>query len=257
MTTIKHKDSLPQDMPAWASGPLWHVCRDGGYLTYDMRGVKVGPGMMVKVHKPIRLGVYGLHATNNISTAFSYATGNMLCQVRLSGKKQNVGNLVCAKERTVEWMFDATQLLAIYVKQVLIVYVPMMVEKWDKYPEVLMKYLEGVVYDVLTQPLHFANYPISRIDDVAMAYQEKAMMSNRKRDIMQAFHAWALGDALTGVLRWHNTGSPLFMMGRLNRLLDCVRRELGEGKGQVPFMVDELEKMATVYKQMLEEAANE
>jgi len=73
--------------------------------------IKVFAGQMLRVEPPVKMCQHGLHASKKAIDALSYAPGATVCRVELSGEVLEDTAKVCAAERTVVWMADATRVL--------------------------------------------------------------------------------------------------------------------------------------------------
>ena len=88
----------------------WHFLRDDRRLNYPPHTlVEVGQKLTVK--PPLELCYRGLHASKRAIDALQYAPGPIACQVELSGEILEDDDKVCATERTVLQMLDATNIL--------------------------------------------------------------------------------------------------------------------------------------------------
>ena len=88
----------------------WHFLRDDRRLNYPPHTlVEVGQKLTVK--PPLELCYRGLHASKRAIDALQYAPGPIACQVELSGEILEGDDKVCATERTVLQMLDATNIL--------------------------------------------------------------------------------------------------------------------------------------------------
>jgi hypothetical protein len=88
----------------------WHFLRDDRRLGYPPhRLVEVGQKLTVK--PPLELCKWGLHASKKAIDALNYAPGSIACRVELSGEILEGDDKVCATERTVLKMVDATNVL--------------------------------------------------------------------------------------------------------------------------------------------------
>lgn len=75
----------------------------------DGREARVGETLTVKGEiVPCR---NGLHASKRATDALAHAPGAFVCRVRVSGTIKEEGDKLCASERTVIWMADATNVL--------------------------------------------------------------------------------------------------------------------------------------------------
>jgi hypothetical protein len=88
----------------------WHFLRDDRRLNYPPHTlVEVGKKLTVK--PPLELCRWGLHASKRAVDALQYAPGPIACRVELSGEILEGDDKVCATERTVLKMLDATNIL--------------------------------------------------------------------------------------------------------------------------------------------------
>jgi hypothetical protein len=88
----------------------WHFLRDDRRLSYPPHTlVEVGQKLTVK--PPLELCRWGLHASKRALEALQYAPGPIACRVELSGEILEGDDKVCATERTVLQMVDATNVL--------------------------------------------------------------------------------------------------------------------------------------------------
>jgi hypothetical protein len=88
----------------------WHFLRDDRRLQFPPCTL-VEPGQTLRVEPPLRMCRHGLHASARAIDALRYAPGDMVCRVRLSGEILTDEDKLCASERTVLWMVDATTTL--------------------------------------------------------------------------------------------------------------------------------------------------
>ncbi len=113
----------------------WHFLpADGCLANGDGRRVVVGETL--RVDGPLVLCTRGLHASRRLTDALKYAPGPILCRVRLSGDVAEGDDKLCATERTVEWMLDATPVLRDFARAAALDAVHL----WDA-PEVVVRYL--------------------------------------------------------------------------------------------------------------------
>jgi hypothetical protein len=88
----------------------WHFLRNDRRLNYPPHTlVEVGQKLTVK--PPLKLCTWGLHASKRAIDALQYAPGSIACRVELSGEILEGDDKVCATERTVLKMIDATNIL--------------------------------------------------------------------------------------------------------------------------------------------------
>jgi hypothetical protein len=86
----------------------WHFLSEDRRLRYEDKTL-VTPGLKLSVDDTkLELCEYGLHASKRAIDALQYAPGPIICRVRVSGKILEDGDKVCAAEREVIWMADAT-----------------------------------------------------------------------------------------------------------------------------------------------------
>ena len=88
----------------------WHWVSADRMTRYDPR-VPVVVGETLRVDGDIALCERGLHASVKALDALYYAPGPICCRVRLGGTIIHGNDKVVASERTVLWMFDATNVL--------------------------------------------------------------------------------------------------------------------------------------------------
>jgi hypothetical protein len=88
----------------------WHFLRDDQRLSYPPHTL-VEVGQKMTVEPPLELCRWGLHASKRALDALGYAPGIIACRVELSGEILEDDDKVCATERTVLSMIDATNIL--------------------------------------------------------------------------------------------------------------------------------------------------
>ena len=88
----------------------WHWISADRMTRYDPR-MPVVVGETLRVDGRIELCERGLHASVKAMDALRYAPGPICCRVRLGGTIIHGDDKVVASERTVLWMFDATNVL--------------------------------------------------------------------------------------------------------------------------------------------------
>ena len=114
----------------------WHFVREDRRLGYgDGREVKMGETLTVE--GPLVMCEWGLHASVRAIDACRYAPGPIACRVRLSGEvlQPTTGghsDKVCATERTVIAMVDATDLLRDFIRDTLVFRQPHVVSLFEK-----------------------------------------------------------------------------------------------------------------------------
>jgi hypothetical protein len=88
----------------------FHFLPDDGRLQFGRRRrVEVGTTLTIK-SRPV-LCERGFHASARAFDALRYAPGSLVCRVRLGGEIVVDDDKVCAQQRTVVWMADATRTL--------------------------------------------------------------------------------------------------------------------------------------------------
>lgn len=92
----------------------WHFLPKDRHLRYAPY-VEIKEGKVLSVNGPVELCVNGLHASEHALDAVSFAQGPIACRVKLSGDIVTAGNQMCARERTVLWVLDATPVLQQYM----------------------------------------------------------------------------------------------------------------------------------------------
>ena len=98
--------------------------------------VVVGNTLTVDPDK-LELCTYGLHASIRALDALCYAPGPIICRVELGGRILTANDKVCASERTVIAMADATETLRAFARSCALD----VIYKWDA-PSVVREYLE-------------------------------------------------------------------------------------------------------------------
>jgi hypothetical protein len=88
----------------------WHFLKEDGLTQYEPRH-KVVPGEWLAVHPPLRICRKGLHASSRLIDALQYAPGPLLCRVELCGELIEQSDKLCAQQRRVIAMADATNIL--------------------------------------------------------------------------------------------------------------------------------------------------
>lgn len=91
----------------------WHfvgkTLRDGRDIPPD--GVEL-------VHDgDLLLCVCGLHASERLIDALSYAPGNILCRVKCGGRIQKSDDKLVCTRRTIEWRLDSEEVLLAFADQ--------------------------------------------------------------------------------------------------------------------------------------------
>lgn len=115
----------------------WHFLRADRRLAYPPHTpVVVGQKITVDPDK-LELCKYGLHASIRALDALGYAPGPIICRVNLGGRILTANDKVCASERTVIAMADATETLRAFARSCALD----VIDKW-KAPAVVREYLE-------------------------------------------------------------------------------------------------------------------
>jgi hypothetical protein len=115
----------------------WHFLPDDRRLRYgDNTLVEVGQTLTVDPAH-LELCQYGLHASERALDALKYAPGSVICRVRLSGAIIEGDDKLCASERTVLWMADATEALRAFGRWCALE----VAHLWDM-PPIVRQYLE-------------------------------------------------------------------------------------------------------------------
>ena len=115
----------------------WHFLRVDRRLAYPPHTlVIIGQKITVDPDK-LELCTYGLHASIRALDALGYAPGPIICRVELGGRILKSSDKVCASERTVIAMADATKTLRAFARSCALD----VIDKWDA-PSVVREYLE-------------------------------------------------------------------------------------------------------------------
>lgn len=88
----------------------WHFLRADKRLGYG-DGRKVRKGGVYSAEGPLELCKNGMHASVNPLDALRYAPGAIICRVEMRGEIVHGDDKLCARERKVLWMADATRTL--------------------------------------------------------------------------------------------------------------------------------------------------
>ena len=93
----------------------WHCINTSRKLGYgDGREVKAGRVLTVDEPDRISLCSYGLHASERLADALSYARTPIVCRVELSGNIIRGDDKLVASKRKCLWMVDATRTLRLW-----------------------------------------------------------------------------------------------------------------------------------------------
>jgi hypothetical protein len=88
----------------------WHWVSADKMTRYAPR-VPVIVGETLRVDPPVVLCERGLHASVRALDALQYALGPIICRVQLGGEIKHGDDKLVSTERTVLWMYDATNVL--------------------------------------------------------------------------------------------------------------------------------------------------
>lgn len=88
----------------------WHFLADDGRMGFGRR-VTVEVGKTYRLRSTPVLCERGYHAAERAIDALQYAPGALVCRVTLGGLIAVGDDKVCAQQRTVHWMTDATRTL--------------------------------------------------------------------------------------------------------------------------------------------------
>jgi hypothetical protein len=159
----------------------WHFVAADRHLGYE-DGREVVVGETLTVSGPLVMCKWGLHASPRAIDALGYAPGPVACYVRLSGEvlepTAEHPDKMCATERTVLAMVDATDLLRDFIRDTLIYRQPHIVTLFEG---------EG---------LHAYAKAIGDADLRTMGWSEMALIFTAARDAAQATEdAARVGDA--------------------------------------------------------------
>lgn len=88
----------------------WHWCRSDRRLELG-HGQVIHAGGVYEVDGPVALGVRGLHGSRSAMQALGYASGHVICRVRLSGEVHEGTDKLAASRREVLWWADGASTL--------------------------------------------------------------------------------------------------------------------------------------------------
>jgi hypothetical protein len=94
-----------------ASVIAWHFLPDDGKTQHDTPRIPVHVGQTLTVASPLKLCERGLHASVRALDALQYASGSLLCRVRLDHTILHDDDKLAASSRTVLAMADASMVL--------------------------------------------------------------------------------------------------------------------------------------------------
>ena len=115
----------------------WHFLANDCRFSYG-DGNKAVAGYEYSVKGPIRLGEWGLHASNRAIDALQYAPGHMIGRAVLSGEIIRGGNKLVATHREYLWIADAEETLRSFARWSAL----QTIHLWDA-PDVVRRYLES------------------------------------------------------------------------------------------------------------------
>lgn len=114
----------------------YHFCRSDRKLGYsDGRTIKVGETLIAK--GKIELCENGMHASERLIDALSYAPGPVLCKVALGGEIIAGNDKVVAENRTVLAMADVSDILRKFARKCALD----VIDLWDA-PDIVERYLK-------------------------------------------------------------------------------------------------------------------
>jgi hypothetical protein len=115
----------------------WHFLKADRKLAYSPH-TPVFTGQMLTVDPDrLELCAYGLHASERALDALKYAPGPIVCRVQLGGRILTGEDKLCASERTVIAMADATGTLRAFARACALD----VIDNWNA-PAVVREYLE-------------------------------------------------------------------------------------------------------------------
>ena len=114
----------------------WHFLKADRRLAYPPHTPVFAGQRLTVAPERLRLCTYGLHASVRALDALEYAPGPVVCRVALGGVIKRGNDKVCASERTVLAMADATETLRAFARSCALD----VIDKWSA-PPVVRKYL--------------------------------------------------------------------------------------------------------------------
>lgn len=114
----------------------WHFLPDDRRMQFGRRQ-RVIPGKTYRVRGDPVLCEHGLHASRRAIDALTYAPGNVVCRVRVSGAIIEDTDQLVASARAVLWMADATDTLRAFARWCALE----VAHLWDM-PPIVRQYLE-------------------------------------------------------------------------------------------------------------------
>jgi hypothetical protein len=115
----------------------WHFLPEDRYLRWSRELGPVEPGWIYTAEGDLKMCNWGMHGSVKPLDALKYAPGPIVCRVELSGVMIHDRDKVCAQNREVLWMADATETLREFARWCAL----QVVHLWDC-PEVVLDYLK-------------------------------------------------------------------------------------------------------------------
>jgi hypothetical protein len=94
----------------------WHFLVDSGFVS--RMEIKAQVGLTLEVKPPLILCWNGLHGSIQLIDALDYAPGALLEYCEYSGKILYGDDKLCASQRKTLWLFDATNLLYEFARNI-------------------------------------------------------------------------------------------------------------------------------------------
>jgi len=110
----------------------WHFVDSHLRLRYG-DGRRVGAGRTYLASEPIKLCVWGLHASVNPYHALTYAPGPFVCRVECSGKIIHGHDKLVCTSRKVLWMADASNVIGHFTRLCALD----VIHLWSPHPETI------------------------------------------------------------------------------------------------------------------------
>jgi hypothetical protein len=147
----------------------WHFLKSDRKLAYPPHTpVFTGQRLTVDPDR-MELRVYGLHASERALDALKYAPGPIVCRVRLGGRILTGEDKLCASERTVIAMADATGTLRAFARACALD----VIDNWNA-PAVVREYLETGNEDLRIAAWSAASAAESAAESVARSVARSA-----------------------------------------------------------------------------------
>jgi len=115
----------------------WHFLKNNKRFSYDDGNIAQA-GYVYSVKGPIKLCKWGLHASEKALDALTYAPGEMIGRVVLSGKIIHGDDKLVATHREYLWIADATETLRSFARWSAL----QVIHLWES-PSVVREYLES------------------------------------------------------------------------------------------------------------------